>query len=189
MQKPLKEIKSEDQTVWITQPNEIESLLKKRETAFEVAKGKFAESNGNLELVMQTAEAFGRGLSTEHIREKPETVRRWLESATEQIFNPMGTGATFTKITDDEAESKMFRCLLHDDSDDPEIVSVFNYGFMRGMFLTAFPNGELLMKNSMAKGAPMTELTFKANANVVDKLERQRVMNSFEVSEKFKEND
>jgi hypothetical protein len=57
------------------------------------------------------------------------------------------------------------------------------------MFLSAFPKGELLMKTSMAHGAPMTELIFKANADVVDKLERQRIKNTFETSIQFKDND
>ena len=52
MGKPFKKIDSGDYTVWITQPNEVESLLKRRETAFNVAKGKLADSSGNIETVM-----------------------------------------------------------------------------------------------------------------------------------------
>jgi hypothetical protein len=122
--------------------------------------------------------------ASEHTKNLPgeRTGKEWLESAAENIFNPMGTGATFTEITNDQAISKMFRCLLHEQSEDSELVSVFNYGFLRGMFINAFPKGELIMKNSMALGAPMTELIFKANADVIDKLERQRVKNTFQTS-------
>lgn len=182
MHKELKEIKSHDRSVWITQPKEVEELLRRREIAFDITRGKFNDSNGNSELAMRAAEAFGRGLFAEHIKEKPEewNMIDWLESTAGQIFNPLGTGATFTKITEDEARSLMFRCLLHEDSNEEHMASLFTYGFMRGMLLSAFPNGELLMKSDLAKGAPMTEFIFKANATDEDRLERERVKNSFE---------
>ncbi len=181
MVKSLKKIESQDRTVWLTQPDEVEEFLKRQEIAFNVAKGKFADSNGNIELVLQTAEAFGRGLYSEQIKDKPNewTVKEWLESTSNQIFNPMGTGATFTKIGNDEAKSLLFRCLLHEKSDEPHVASIFTYGFMRGMFLSAFPDGELLMGSTMAHGAPMTELIFKANASNDDRGERERIKNSF----------
>ena len=187
MEKPLKEIKSQDRSVWITQPNEVETLLKRRETAFNVAKGKLVDSNGNIEIAMQTAEAFGRGLFAEYIKEKPEewTMKDWLESTAKQIFNPMGTGATFTEITDDKARSLMFRCLLHEESNEPHMASLFTYGFMRGMLLSAFPDGELLMGSTMAHGAPMTEFTFKANATNEDRLKREQIKNLFTITKKL----
>ena len=180
MHKPLREIRSEDHTVWMTQPSEVESLVKKRETAFTVAKGKFADS-GNVEIAMQIAEAFGRGLFAEHIKEKPErwTVKEWLESAAEQVFNPLGTGATITKLTDEEAQSLLFKCSLHEAAEEPHIASLFTYGYLRGMFLSAFPDGEVLMRSTMAHGAPMSEFVFKATATDAERLERERVKNSF----------
>lgn len=180
MTKPLKEIKSEDHTVWMTQPGEIEEFIKKRETAFNIAKGKLADTN-NIELVMQTAEAFGRGLFAEHIKDNPEewTMQQWLENTAEQIFNPLGEGATFTKITEDEASSKVFRCLLHEDAGDPHMASLFNYGAIRGMFLSAFPSGEVVVESTMAEGAPMTEFIFKVNATDEDKRERERIKQLF----------
>jgi hypothetical protein len=189
MGKPLKEIKSQDHTVWITQPHERGTVLKKTEIAFEIAKGKLADSRGNIELVMQTAEAFGRGLFAEHIKEKPKewTMKEWLESTAKQILNPMGTGATFTQITDDEAKSFLFRSLLHEETDEPQMASLFTYGFMRGMFLSAFPDGELLMKSTMAQGAPMSEFIFKTSATDEDRLERERVKHIFPITKKIEQ--
>ena len=40
MGEPLRKIESGENTVWITQPNEVETLLKRREIAFNVAREK-----------------------------------------------------------------------------------------------------------------------------------------------------
>lgn len=166
MDGPFKKIESGNNIVWVTQPNEINTMLKRREIAFNVAKGKLLDSNGKIETVMQTAEAFGRGLFSDFIKKESDdwTIREWLNPIVENILNPMGTGATFTKITDEEADSLIFRCQLHEETEDPHMASLFTYGYLRGMFLSAFPDGELLMERSMAQGAPMMKFTFKANA-------------------------
>lgn len=187
MDEPFKKIESGDHTVWITQPTEVKNLLKRRETAFNVATGKLADSS-NVETVMQIAEAFGRGLFEDFIKKKSDdwTIEEWVKPVVENIFNPTGTGAAFTKITEDEAKSLIFRCLLHEESDELHMASLFTYGFLRGMFLSAFPNGEILMGNTVAQGAPMTEFTFKANATEMDRLERERIKNFFITNERQK---
>ena len=58
-------------------------------------------------------------------------------------------------------------------------------GCIRGLFLSAFPNGELLMGSTMALGAPVTEFTFKSNASYKDRFERQRVKNLFTITKKL----
>ena len=193
MSESLKKIESKDRTVWITQPNETEMLLKRREIAFNVAKGKLVDSNGNIETVMQTAEAFGRGLFEDYLKKDSNdwSMDSWVKPMVENVFNPMGTGATFTKITEDEAKSLIFRCLLHENSGEPQMASLFTYGFLRGMLVSAFPDGELLMGSSMAHGAPMIEFIFKADATGDDRIERERVKKLFtNVSENLmKQND
>jgi len=193
MSESLKKIESKDRTVWITQPNETEMLLKRREIAFNVAKGKLVDSNGNIETVMQTAEAFGRGLFEDYLKKDSNdwSMDSWVKPMVENVFNPMGTGATFTKITEDEAKSLIFRCLLHENSGEPQMASLFTYGFLRGMLVSAFPDGELLMGSSIAHGAPMIEFIFKADATGDDRIERERVKKLFtNVSENLmKQND
>lgn len=186
MSEPFRKIESGYSTVWITQPNEVETLLKRRETAFNVAKGKLKDSGGKIETVMQTAEAFGRGLFEDYIKKESDewTMKKWVKPVVENIFNPMGTLATFTKITEDEAKSLIFRCQLHEESDNPFIASLFTYGFMRGLLLSAFPDGELLMGRTMAQGAPMTEFTFKINSTDEDRMERERVKKIFMINTK-----
>lgn len=176
MEDALKPIVSKERTVWMTQPKESESAMQRQETAFQVAKGKF-DQTGNMELVMQTAEAFGRGLFAELIQDKPEdwTMKEWLNIVARDVLNPMGTGATITKMTDDTIESQMFKNTLHETSEDQELASVFTYGFLRGLLRSAFPEGELLMNSSVALGAPSTSLVFKAHATNADSGERERV--------------
>ena len=182
MDESLKKIESGDRTVWITQPNEIENIMDKRETAFNIAKEKLTNEPDKIETAMQIAEAFGRGLFEEFINNKNSeewTMEKWVKPIVGNIFNPMGTTATFTKITEDEAKSLIFRCQLHEDSKEPHIASLFTYGFLRGMLLSAFPDGEILMGSSMAQGAPMIEFTYKTNATEEDRLERERIKEVF----------
>ena len=156
--------------------------MKRREIAFSVAKGKTDDNGGKIETAMQTAEAFGRGLFEEFIKEESGewTMEKWVKPAVKNVFNPMGTGATFTKITDDEARSFVFRYKQNEeDVNDPNMSSLFTYGFLRGMLLSAFPDGELIMESSMIKGAQMDEFIFKANAIEEDRLERERIKKKF----------
>lgn len=182
MGEPFRKIESGVNSVWITQPNEVENILKRREVAFNVAKGKTVDSGGKIETAMQTAEAFGRGLFEEFIKKESRewTISDWVKPVVKNIFNPMGTGATFTKISDDEAKSFIFRYIQkEDDIDDPKFASLFNYGFLRGMLLSAFPEGELIMQSSMVQGAQVDEFIFKANAIDEDRAERERIKKSF----------
>ena len=181
MSAPFKKIESGDNAVWITQPEEMETLLKRREIAYNVAKGKLIDSGGKVETVMQTAEAFGRGLFEDLIKKESGnwTMEKWVRPVVKNIFNPMGTLATFTKITKEEAKSLVFRCHLQEKSENPHMASLFTYGFMRGLLLSAFPSGELIMGKTMAQGAPMTELTFKINPTDEERMERERIKKNF----------
>jgi len=181
MDKQSKKIDSGENAVWVTRPNEIDLLLKRRETAFNVAKGKLVDSGGKIETVMQTAEAFGRGLFEDYIKRESQhwTMEKWAKPVVENIFKPMGAAVTFTKITDEKAKSLIFKWPLHEESNELGVGPLFTYGFLRGMFLSAFPDGELLMESTMTKDTPMTEFTFKTKATCEDKLERERVKNFF----------
>ena len=181
MGSPLKKIESGKNIVWITQPNEEDHILKRSKTAYNIAIGKLNDSGGKIETVMQTAEAFGRGLFEDYIKaqEKEWTMEKWVKPLVDSIFNPMGTGATFTKIDENEAKSFIFRCRLHEEAKNQNMASVFTYGFLRGILLSAFPNGELLMQSTIAEGAPTINLIFKANAEPEDMMERERIKRNF----------
>lgn len=186
MEKSVQE-ESKDHAVWDTRPSKFEEISKRRDTAFTVALGKLLDTHGNIEAVMQTGEAFGRGLFAEFLQEKSEewTMEKWLDVTMENIFDPMGTSFTLAEIENDKARSLMTQCLLHENSEEPHAASLFTYGCIRGLLLSAFPKGELLMGSTMALGAPMTEFTFKTTASYKDRLERQRVKNLFTTTKKL----
>ena len=187
MEKSVRNEESKDHAAWDTRPSKSEEISKRRDTAFTVALGKLLDTHGNIESVMQTGEAFGRGLFAEFIQEKPEewTMEKWLDVTMENIFDPMGTSFTLAEIENDKARSLMTQCLLHENSEEPHAASLFTYGCIRGLLLSAFPKGELLMGRTMALGAPVTEFTFKTTASYKDRFERQRVKNLFTTTKKL----
>ncbi len=177
----LKEIGDNKHTVWITQPREINTqLLERREKAYQIAMGKLAETQ-KIETVMQTAEAFGRGLHAEFLQKQEQflSVDEWITEVVNHIFNPMGTAATFTHITDDQAKAAIFKCPVADDIHATCNHCPFSYGFVRGLFKSAFPTGEILMGKVIADGAPMCEFTFKRFPTEDDLRERERIKNKF----------
>lgn len=165
MSESLKKIESGNNTVWVTQPNETEKFLKKREIALKIAKGKYDDNGGKIEPAIQIAEAFGRGLFEEYIKKEAnewKTIEQWMKPVVEHVFNPMGTAATFMDITEDEAKSFIFRYKENEyDSADPYLSSLFTYGLLRGMLRSAFPEGDVIIRSSMADGAQADEFTFK----------------------------
>ena len=166
MKEPLKKIESGENIVWLTQPKEIEKLLRRKSTALNIAKGKINDSGGKIETAIQTAEAFGRGLFAELIRKNTNewTMETWLKPVSDKIFNPMGTAAAFTEITKNKAKSFVFRYPINDEElKEPYLSSLFTYGFLRGVFLSAFPNGAIILNRSMAEGAQMDEFIFKTD--------------------------
>jgi predicted hydrocarbon binding protein len=179
---PLKQVGDKNRITWITQPQFInQQLLERRQTAFNVAMGKLRETN-KIETVMQTAEAFGRGLFSECIpSEKKEylSIEEWIQPVVEHILNPMGTAVAFTDITENEVKSVIFKCPVVDNLQDSCNHCPFSYGFVRGLFRSAFPNGEVLMGNVMANGAPLCQFTFKRHPTKDDLHERERIKKKF----------
>ena len=187
MEKSVREEESKDHVAWDTRPSKSEEISKRRDTAFTVALGKLLDTHGNIESVMQTGEAFGRGLFAEFIQEKPEewTMEKWLDVTMKDIFDPMGTSFTLAEIENDKARSLMTQCLLHENLEEPHAASLFTYRCIRGLLLSAFSKGELLMGSTMALGDHVTEFTFKTTASYKDRFERQRVKNLFTTTKKL----
>lgn len=182
---PLRTITSQDKMVWMTQPREDVSVMQRTSDAFDIAQGKFEET-GNTEIVMQTAEAFGRGVFADQVKKKPKqwTMKEWMQVVTRDVLNPLGIGATITELTEDTARSVVFRLPLHEDAEDPHFASLFTYGFLRGLLCSVFPEGEVIMKSTMATGAPMTSLVFKTSSSQAVSPERERVKEIFTTMKK-----
>ena len=171
--------KSAPQTSWEDTVKEEERLRRWRESAFSVAMEKLKASHGNLETVMRTGEAFGRGLYSRQLKEQisPWTMQHWLERATEDVLKPLGAEFTFTKISDDVATTFLERDPLNRQSKENTVASLFTYGVMRGLFLSAFPSGELLVHEKQT--TEKQEFVFKTHASLHDKFERERVKRTF----------
>ena len=167
---------------------ETRDIAKRRDAAFTVALGKLLDANGNLETVMQTGEAFGRGLFADCIKEKPNewTMEEWLDATVEHVFNPLGNVFTFSNIDAGKVQSLLTRCPLQEKTNEPRVASLFTYGLMRGLLLSAFPSGELLMGTTTeSEERSLTEFIFKKNALYKDKGERERVKSFFDITRKL----
>jgi hypothetical protein len=159
-----------------------EHITKWRDSAFQAALEKLQETHGNTEVVMRTGEAFGRGLFAQQLQEKsPEwTMKQWLQATEEDVLKPLGTEFTFTDISHNAAKILMKRDPLHNRSTERSATSLFTYSTLRGLFLSAFPKGELLIKEQKTPDQQTSmELIFKTQASMKDKFERERVKQLF----------
>lgn len=156
-------------------------------TAFDVALAKLVQSCGSVEHVIQTGEAFGRGLFTEFVSEKPMqwTMKRWVQATMDKVFCPLGDFFEVSTLSDEEAFSVMKKPVLHQRTDESHTALLFTYGFLRGMLLSAFPDGELLFDGSVQGVFSDVGFRFKMNASYVDRFERERVKGLFVTTKKL----
>lgn len=150
-----------------------------QESAFHAALEKLQEKHGTPDTVMRMGEAFGRGLYAQRIKEKPAewTIREWIDEIQKDVCTPLGTEFTFTKVSHDVATTFMNRNPLLQKSQEHAAASLFNFGVMRGLFLSAFPKGELLV--NILKDDHQPEFIFKTHASAKDKLEREHTIRTF----------
>ena len=179
--------KSEIHFSWEEEVSDSKHITKWRTSAFEAALEKLKETQGSAEAVMRTGEAFGRGLFAQQIQEKSSdwTMQRWLKATEEDVLKPLGNEFTFTNISRDAATILMKRDPLRNLSHEASTASLFTYGALRGLFLSAFPKGELLVeKKATPDQHTSMELLFKTQASAKDKCERERVKHLFTLFEK-----
>ncbi|HVQ01545.1 MAG TPA: hypothetical protein VMT57_08525 [Candidatus Thermoplasmatota archaeon] len=162
----------------------VEQLPRWRNSAFRAALEKMSHNPENIEAVMQTGEAFGRGLFTQNMREKHEqwTVEDWLKEAEETVLAPLNTEFSFSKRSPDAATLFIDRDPLSQKVKEHQVASLFMYGVMRGLFQSAFPDGELLLSKPL--GGDSSEFIAKAHASLNDHAERERVKHLFTVMKK-----
>lgn len=153
-----------------------EQLISRHHSAFEAALDQLKTGYGTPDSVMRMGEAFGRGLFAERIKDKTSdwTMKQWLQEIEQDICESLGTEFTFTKISPDVMTTFMNRNPLAQTSQDQTAASLFHFGVMRGLFRSAFPQGELVI--SELKDHEQPEFIFKANASAKDRLERERII-------------
>jgi|GEM_PF-1069866 hypothetical protein len=161
---------------WEDFPSEQEQLSDWKQNAFTAAVETLQDGHGNPDSVMRMGEAFGRGLFAQRIKEKaPDwTMKEWLQELETDVWGPLGMEFTFTKVSHDVVTTFLNRNPLAHSSKEQSAASLFHFGVMRGLFLSAFPQGELVLSEVKNKNHP--EFIFKTIASAKDKLERERVI-------------
>lgn len=160
-----------------------EDITERINIAFNIALEKLIKKNGTLEIVVQTGEAFGRGIFYEFLQRESEnwTMKKWLNSIIENIFSPIGTSLSIAELSEDKARSLITQYSFNKNDYETNIASFFTYGFIRGLLLSAFPNGEIIMGDTMILDVPLTEFIFKTNATKLDKSLRNNIKNLYTV--------
>lgn len=175
MEQLATEKKPNTDILWGEDLSEEEQIAKCRDGTFHTTLEKLQAEHGNTETVIPIDEAFGRGLNACRVKEKSLdwTIKGWQETIEEDVFKPLGTEFSFTKISQDVATTFMNRDPLKQMYKESTVASLFNYGVMRGLFLSAFQKGDLLINGSEI--AEQLEIIFKTHASAKDKFERERV--------------
>jgi hypothetical protein len=160
---------------WEEDLSEEEQIAKWQDSTFYITLERLQADHGNTETVIRIDEAFGRNLSTCRIKEKSPDwiIKGCREIIEEEVFKPLGTEFSFTKISQDVTTIFINRNPLKQMYKENTVTSLFNYGVMRNLFLSAFPKEELLINGSETMYKP--EFIFKTHASVKDRFERERV--------------
>jgi len=161
-----------------------EQITDWRDSAFHAAYDSIQREHGNIDTVMRMGEAFGRGIFAQKMKEKSEdwTIKEWLSEIEKDVLKPLGSEFTFTKVSHDVATIFMNRNPLNHKTEERSVESIFNLGVMRGLFLSAFPKGELVLNEKTALHQP--EFTLKTYAAAWDKFERERIVEKISKAQK-----
>jgi hypothetical protein len=184
MDEPDTQKKQTERFSWEDDVPEEDHIVDWRDSAFHAAVEKLSGEHGNADSIMRTGEAFGRGLYAQRVKEKSPDwdIKEWLREMEKDVFIPLGTEFTFTKISHDVATTFMNRDPLLHLSQDSAVASLFNFGVMRGLFLSAFPKGELLMNETKVVRQP--EFILKTHASAKDRFEAERIIHGFNLLKK-----
>jgi hypothetical protein len=156
--------------------HEATQLMQWQENAFQAALEKLQKHHGSPDTVMRIGEAFGRGVYAQEMKGKSpdQTIPEWIKEIQKDICTPLGTEFTFTKISHDLATTFVNRNPLAHRPEESIAAELFHFGVMRGLFLSAFPNGELLINVLDDNEKP--EFIFKTFASGKDRLERENIL-------------
>ncbi len=167
---------------WESLPDNASGLQSWRDSAFAAAMAKFQASHGNAEAVLQTGEAFGRAIFSNHLA---DTTDRDLEQWCAEVSNllaPLGDSFALTSARHDVVATFLRRNPLTHHRLDRPLESLFTYGTLRGLFLSAFPEGELVVAPSSPSGDDSPgSLMFKLHPSSLDRLARERVKDAYSV--------
>ncbi len=126
------------------------------------------EKKANSKVVLESAERFGRNIFRECVGErKIWTPYDWVTECITKVFNRQGTGVTFTLKED--VTAIIHKCPTPERARiSPEVACAFSWGYVRGLWKSAFPDGEAVIRSTMALGYPTCEFVFKVKADEND---------------------
>lgn len=160
--------------------NDPDQLQAWRETAFTAALQKYKANHDNIETILQTGEAFGRAIHSAHLTRTDEwNLDDWCTEAS-RLLAPLGDAFSVTHAQSDVVATFLRRNpLTHQHHNDP-LDALFTYGTLRGLFRSAFPDGELVLTRPTTTDTPAS-LYFKLHPSSLDRLTRERVKESISV--------
>ena len=165
-------------TAWEELPRDTDDLLAWRQTAFTAAKDKYHANHNNIETVLQTGEAFGRAVYRTHLQKNQDWDLTELCSEVSTLLGPLGDSFEITGGQQDMATTFLRRHpLVHNPLDWP-LDSLFTYGTLRGLFLSAYPHGELVAEPNLDERHPAS-LVFKLHPSGLDRFTRERVKDAY----------
>ena len=138
------------------------TILPLMETVFDVL-----DKKASGEITLKAAEKLGMNIFDDYIKEETIewTTKTWTETISRFVFNPQGTGIVFSEISKDRIVAHVIKCPTPGRAGKaPHLACPFSYGYARGLWKKAFPDGELLMAGTMAHGAPTCGFTFHVKA-------------------------
>ncbi|MBU1940678.1 MAG: hypothetical protein KKC68_02780 [Candidatus Thermoplasmatota archaeon] len=187
MECPSQPSSSEDITVSLADNHLEDNITTWRDTAFQIALDKLIETNGNLDIFMQTGEAFGRALFSQLIPEKPTnwTLEKWAHHIINNILTKLGHELDIEHLNENEAILAIQNYALHHTTNEPQAAALFEYSMIRGLLRSVYPKGEVILSTTKATGAPLTQLILKANAISKDKLARHYAKQAFSITKKL----
>lgn len=172
------DLKSNPPPSWEDTGSLHQKITEWQESAFHAAVEKLQVEHGTPDTVMRMGEAFGRGLYAQRLKNRSSdlTIKEWIDEIQTDVCKPLGTEFNVTNISPDVATTFFNRNPLMQKSQERTVASLFHFGVMRGLFLSAFPQGELLV--NVLKEEHQPEFIFKTHASAKDKLERERSVRS-----------
>ncbi len=179
MKRPLPE--------WESTVDASDHLLTWRDSAFAAAMEKFHSCHENIETVLQTGEAFGRAIFHTYLEKTREwDLDQWCTEVT-QLLLPLGDAFEITGGQHDMVATFLRRHPLSRLPQEKPLESLFTYGTMRGLFLSAFPHGELVVSPQPLEEEHPSALIFKLHPSSLDRLTRERVKDAYSVMKRHEQ--
>ena len=164
---------------WERDLSEEEKILKWRDNVSHTALQNLQMEQVNTDTIIRINKTFEGGLNTSRLNEKSLdwTITGWPEPTEKDVFKPLGTEFTFTKVSQDVVATFENRDPLRQMHKKSTVVSFFHHEIIHDLFQRTFPKEELLINGSETTNPP--EFIFKTYASAKDRFECERAKHEF----------